>query len=177
MAVNHWCRTVMNAATEKLVLDMNPPELDVLEVSGSAWSGFGFKSYTDCHWPEFDICKDRLPGTFDLIIAEQVFEHIRYPVQAARNVHRMLRKGGSFLITTPFMIKIHPMPLDLWRWTPGGLMALLEDGGFQSIEVGAWGNRACVTANLGDWPVYDPSEHSLVAEADVPLVVWGVAKK
>jgi SAM-dependent methyltransferase len=177
MTVNHWCRTVMNAETERLVSELNPSALEVLEVSGTAWSNFGFRSYRSCQWPEFDVCKDRLPSTFDLIIAEQVFEHIRYPLQAARNVYRMLRGGGSFMITTPFLIKIHPMPEDLWRWTPTGLRAFLEDAGFQFVEVGAWGNRACVTANLGDWPEFNPEEHSLLAEPDVPLVVWAMAKR
>jgi len=177
MTVNHWCRAVMNAETERLVRELGPSELDALEISGDAWSGFGFRSYQSCHWPEFDVCKDRLPGNFDFIVAEQVFEHIRYPLQAARNIHRMLRGGGTFMITTPFLIKIHPMPNDYWRWTPAGLGALLEDAGFGSIQVGAWGNRACVSANLGDWPVFNPEEHSLVAEADVPLVVWATARR
>ena len=95
MTVNHWCRAVMNAETERLVRELGPSELDALEISGDAWSGFGFRSYQSCHWPEFDVCKDRLPGNFDFIVAEQVFEHIRYPLQAARNIHRMLRGGGD----------------------------------------------------------------------------------
>ena len=177
MAVDHWCRTVMNAETVRLVTELKPPGLDVLEISGSAWSNFGFRSYESVNWPNFDVCKDRLTKNFDLIVAEQVFEHIRYPAQAARNVYRMLRGGGTFLITTPFMIKIHPMPGDFWRWTPSGLAALLEDAGFVSIHVGDWGNKECVTANLGEWPVFDPEKHSLAADSETPLVVWATAKR
>jgi SAM-dependent methyltransferase len=177
MPVNHWCRTVMNMETKRLIDELDPGSLDVLEVSGSAWSETGFRSYRNVNWPEFDICTDRLPANFDLVIAEQVFEHLRHPLQAARNVYRMLRSGATFLITTPFLIKIHPMPDDFWRWTPNGLKALLEDAGFVSIQVGDWGNKSCVTANLGDWPVFDPFEHSLVADSEVPLVVWATAKR
>jgi len=167
----------MNAETERIVRELGPADLDVLEISGSAWSGFGFRSYENVSWPQFDLCKDRLTRNFDLIIAEQVFEHLRYPVQAARNVYRMLRSGGTFLITTPFLIRIHPMPGDYWRWTPSGLEVLLQDVGFVSIAVGDWGNRACVAANLDDWPVFDPTKHDLVAEPDVPLVVWATARR
>jgi SAM-dependent methyltransferase len=177
MAIDHWCRIVMNEETARLVRELAPSNLDVLEISGTAWSNFGFRSYETLAWPAFDICKDRLAKNFDLIIAEQVFEHVRYPAQAARNVYRMLRAGATFLITTPFMIRIHPMPGDFWRWTPSGLEALLEDAGFVSIRVGDWGNRSCVTANLADWPMFDPERHSLVAEPDVPLVVWATAKR
>ena len=176
--VNHWCRIVMNEATEDLVQALNPGQLDALEISGRGWENTGFRSYEAVEWPKFDVCSTILPRNFDLIIAEQVFEHIRYPLQAARNVRRMLRAGGTFLITTPFLIKIHDMPFDLWRWTPAGLRALLEDAGFLSIEVGAWGNRACVAANLGEeWAVYDPAIHSLAGDPDVPLSVWATAKR
>ena len=75
--VNHWCRVVMNRATTSLVNHMRPEALDVLEISGKAWAGFGFRTYQSVDFPSFDICSQRLPRAFDLIIAEQVFEHIR----------------------------------------------------------------------------------------------------
>lgn len=167
----------MNRATAAAVEALEPAKLDVLEISGQAWRDAGFRSYRGVDYPHFDICKDRLPVQFDLVIAEQVFEHIRNPGSAARNVRRMLRAGGVFLVTTPFLIKLPPMPLDLWRWSPAGLQAMLEDAGFVQVEVGAWGNRACVAGNFDYWPEYDSAAHSLDNEPDFPLVVWGIARR
>lgn len=48
--------------------------------------------------------------TFDVVIAEQVFEHLQDPYSAARNVWRMLKEDGIFLIATPFLIRIHNLP-------------------------------------------------------------------
>ena len=175
--VNHWCRVVMNRSTSAIVSSLRPESLDALEISGTAWAGFGFRSYHSVDFPSFDICSQRLPRTFDLIIAEQVFEHIRRPSVAAQNVLAMLNDGGMFLITTPFLIKYHPSPSDLWRWTSEGLRALLEDAGFHVLVAEQWGNRACVAANLDFWPMYDPQRHTLENERDFPLVVWALATR
>jgi SAM-dependent methyltransferase len=177
MKIKQWCRVVMNETTERLVQSLNPSKLDVLEVSGDAWKSTGFKSYVSVRWPQFDICQDRTRRTFDLIIAEQVLEHVRRPDHALRNMLGMLRQGGSVLITTPFLIEYHPEPLDLWRWTATGLQALLEDNGFKVLTAGSWGNKACVVENLGHWPDYDPALHSLENEPRYPIVVWVFGKR
>lgn len=39
--------------------------------------------------------------TFDLVIANQVFEHIAEPSSALREIHRVLKKGGSFVAAFP----------------------------------------------------------------------------
>jgi SAM-dependent methyltransferase len=173
----HWCRIVMNRATADFITGLTPKRLDALEISGTAWSDAGFRSYEQVAYPGFDICHDRTSRTYDIIIAEQVFEHIRRPDHAARNVLGMLRRRGVFVITTPFLIKYHPEPLDLWRWTAAGLRALLEDAGFSAVTANAWGNRACVVGNLETWPDYVPGFHSLENESEFPLVIWAFARR
>jgi ubiquinone/menaquinone biosynthesis C-methylase UbiE len=47
---------------------------------------------------------ERLPlaaNTFDLVTANMVVEHVRYPDQLFREVSRVLRPGGAFLVHTP----------------------------------------------------------------------------
>src|SRR5690242_5655345 len=81
---DQWARIVMNRETRALVQGLTPGKLDVLEISGTTWEqNFPFKSYTVAEYPEFDICKDVLDQKFDLIIAEQVFEHLTHPYRAA----------------------------------------------------------------------------------------------
>jgi SAM-dependent methyltransferase len=173
----HWCRFVMNRATSDFIAGLVPERLDALEISGTAWRDAGFRSYEHVAYPDFDICRDRTSRTYDLIVAEQVFEHIRRPDRAARNILGMLRRNGVFVVTTPFLIKYHPEPLDLWRWTAAGLQALLEDAGFATVDAHAWGNRACVAGNFDTWPDYAPDIHSLENEPEFPIVVWAFAHR
>ena len=102
-----WCRIVMDEETEKMIRELPYGNLSVLEISGNKWESFGFKEYKSVEYPAFDICSSQLSEKYDLIIAEQVFEHILRPYRAAINVKSMLTANGYFLVTTPFMIKIH----------------------------------------------------------------------
>jgi SAM-dependent methyltransferase len=127
----HWARTVMYRECFKMVRQLDPSRLDVLEVSaGSVWRGLGFKSFTEANFPAFDLCSMTLPRTFDLIIADQVFEHLLWPYRAGKNARAMLKPGGHVLITTPFLIKVHEVPVDCTRWTELGLKHLLAECGF-----------------------------------------------
>jgi SAM-dependent methyltransferase len=176
----HWARVVMDRETERLVRALSPETLDVLEISGSTWSSkLPFKSYREAHYPQLDICRDALAQSFDLIIAEQVFEHLEWPYRAGRNVHRMLNPGGHFLVTTPFLLRVHNHPGDCSRWTESGLKHLLAECGFdlERIHSGAWGNRKCVRDNFTDWVHYRPWIDSLKNEPLFPVVVWALAQK
>ena len=147
---------------------------------GNTWSRFGFGSYRCTSYPDYDVCSAPLEiEGFDLVIAEQVLEHVRLPSHAVSNVHQMLKRGGWFLVSTPFLLRVHAIPDDYNRWTEQGLKQLLIDGGFEpdAIETGSWGNRACVRANFKTFPAWIPGWHSLRNEALFPVVVWAFAKR
>lgn len=175
-----WSRVVMERECRKLVESLHPSDLDVLEISGDNWKNTGFKSYRSVEFPEYDICAEALPQTFDLIIAEQVFEHLLWPYRAARNVYQMLRPGGYFLISTPFLVRVHNFPVDCSRWTELGLKHFLAECGFplENTRTGSWGNRSCVIQNLDHFLTsYRPSKHSLENEPDYPYHVWALTQK
>ena len=177
---SHWVREVMDAETAKLVQQVSHPEMSVLEISGNKWGQKGtFKKYTSADYPEYDVCKGPLTEKFDLIIAEQVFEHLQWPYRAGRNIYQMLNPGGYFLISTPFLLKVHNYPIDCSRWTETGLRYFLAECGFplESMTTASWGNRACIKANLHDWINYHPWLHSLRNEPEFPAVVWGLFRK
>jgi SAM-dependent methyltransferase len=174
----HWARTVMYRECFKLLRELGPANLDVLEISaGTTWKALGFQSFTEANFPEFDVCSMTLPSRFDLIIADQVFEHLLWPYRAGRNVHSMLKPGGYFLVSTPFLIKVHESPVDCSRWTELGLKHLLAECGFplEGIRTGSWGNRACVRANFRRWA--RKGFRSLANEPEFPVAVWALAKK
>ena len=175
-----WLRTVMNRETEKLVNSLNPSSLSTLEISGQGWDRPGlFLKYRSANYPEYDVCEQRLDEMFDLIIAEQVFEHLLWPFRAGKNVYAMLRPGGYFLVTTPFLVRIHNNPTDCTRWTETGMKHFLAECGFvlDDVRVWSWGNRACVKANFPRWKIYQSWRHPLHNEPDFPMVVWALARK
>jgi len=179
-ADKHWGRVIMNRETRKLVEGLQPQELRVLEIAGDYWQNLlSFKEYKSVKHQDFDICASTLPETFDLIIAEQVFEHLLWPYRAGKNIHRMLNPEGHFLITTPFLVRLHAEPVDCSRWTELGMKHLLAECGFplEKIKTGSWGNRDCVKANLDKWVRYRNNKHSLKNDTDFPYVVWALAEK
>lgn len=174
-----WVRTVSDEQTRQLVRGLPCGEMAALEISGSTWRDWGFKSHRSANYPEYDICTEPLPETFDIIIAEQVFEHLLWPYRAGRNVHAMLKPGGYFMISTPFLIAIHDHPVDCSRWTETGLKHFLAECGFplEGVKTGSWGNRRCVKANLNAFLFYRANWHSLKNEYRFPVSVWALARK
>src|ERR1035437_7647633 len=157
----HWTRPVMYERCAALLQALHPSQLDALEISaGQYWQTLGFKSFTEANYPQFDICQHVLGSQYDVIIADQVFEHLLWPYRAARNVHSMLKPGGHFLVTTPFLIRVHAIPYDCTRWTETGIKHFLNECGFpmDGILTGSWGNRSCVKANFSKWSVCRPGE-------------------
>jgi SAM-dependent methyltransferase len=176
-----WSRVVMSREMRSWVRDLKPETLDVLEISGSAWENFGFKSYRNTSYPDFDICEGTLHDQqFDLIVADQVFEHLLWPYRAGSNVYQMLRPDGYFLLSTPFLVRVHG-EVDCSRWTEIGLKHLLAECGFdlEQIRTASWGNRACVKSNLQlrSWTRYRRYLHPLKNEPHYPYTVWALAKK
>ena len=91
----------------------------------------------------------------------------------------MLEPGGYFLVSTPFLVKIHNYPTDCSRWTETGLKHLLAECGFplESTITESWGNTECVIANLSGWVPYQAGAHSLENQPDMPYHVWALAQK
>lgn len=175
----HWARVVMDRETSRFLDSIDPRTKSALEISGTKWKNRGFASYRSVQYPDYDVCAGTLEESYDIIIVEQVLEHVLLPHRAARNLWRMLDPGGILVVTTPFLLRIHNYPVDCSRWTELGMKYLLAEAGFDlnQIETGSWGNRACIRANFGDWARWNPRLHSLHNEPEFPVVVWAFAVK
>jgi len=177
--VEHWCRTIYLEEWRTVFANLPQRQMDTLEVSpgnSTEWRQLDWRSYTAVQFPQFDLTQHVLPRTFDLIIAEQVFEHLRRPYSAARNVRSMLKPDGVFAIATPFLLRIHERPHDYTRWTPAGLAGFLEDCGFDPGKVRSWGNRKSVIANLYRWAEIGFGGKDMTNEDDFPVSVWAFAR-
>jgi SAM-dependent methyltransferase len=176
-----WQRVVLNRAIDEYLAALGPQQLRAVEISGSAHRDKGWARHTSLEHPAFDICAPLAAehaGRFDVVICEQVLEHVVDPWAAARNLRALCVDGGRVVASTPFLVRVHELPAyglrDYWRFTPRGLRALLEGAGLTVAEVGSWGNRRCVHANFDRWPPYR-HWRSLRNEPDLPLQVWAFA--
>jgi SAM-dependent methyltransferase len=180
---DQWQRVTLNRSVQRHLLSLDPPRRDAAEISGDARATLGWNSFTSLNFPGFDLCAELDPALrehFDVVICEQVIEHVLDPCAAARNLLGLCRPGGHVVVSTPFLIRVHELPAygmhDYWRFTPGGLRRLLEQAGLTVDAVDAWGNRSCVVGNLDRWPAYR-RWHSLRNEPDLPVQVWAFAHR
>ncbi len=180
-------RVVMARRSRQWIHGLNPQKLEAFEISGSWGKQFAFQNYTQAWQRQLDICCGPLLDEhgqvrqFDLILANQVWEHLDRPYEATLNVLEMLRPGGYFWLAVPFFIPFHAAPQDCSRWTARGLKNLLSECGFDptGIKAEQWGNRHAAQRNLElDWPpTYDPETDELENDPDFPICAWALARK
>ena len=72
--------------------------------------------------------------SFDSILSNQVFEHVFNPNQFLKEINRVTKVGGKFLITVPFVWDEHEQPYDYARYSSFGLKHILAENGFEIIE-------------------------------------------
>lgn len=177
-ADEHWQRQVLNRAIDAHLEALGPSRLSAVEISGGTHERRPWKRYERLDYPDFDLCAplgER--GRFDVVICEQVLEHVVDPIAAAKNLRGLCAPGGHVVVSTPFLIRVHELwgMQDYWRFTPRGLRTLLEGAGLEVEQVESWGNRECVVGNFDRWPAYR-RWHSLRNEPDLPVQVWAVAR-
>ena len=76
---------------------------------------------------ELPIRSDR----FDIVICTQVLVYANNPYKLTREIYRVLKPGGSLVLTTPaFFPSYHD---EMWRFLPNGLYNLLSS--FSSVQI------------------------------------------
>ncbi|MGI9119209.1 MAG: class I SAM-dependent methyltransferase [Acidimicrobiales bacterium] len=166
----------MNEDIEGFLDTLGRGDSSTVEISAALHSDGGWRSFQSLSYPDFDLCASSPDRTFDVVICEQVLEHVVDPWRAADTLHQLCRPGGHLIVSTPFLVKVHREPEDYWRFTPDGLRLLLGRAGFEVLQIRAWGNRPCVRRNFAHWA---PQQRwrTLRNEADFPIVVWAFARR
>jgi SAM-dependent methyltransferase len=94
---------------------------------------------------------------FETAFGTEVLEHCPSPEVILKEVSRILKPGGVFFFTVPFLWPLHEVPHDEYRYTPFALRRLLEETGFQDIEIKATGGwHASMAQMLGLWVTRAP---------------------
>ena len=82
-----------------------------------------------------DACYLPFAGhTADAVICTEVLEHVRHPTKALKEINRVLRQGGHLVLSTPLLNGVHG-ETDFTRWTAAGLTALLQEAGFEPLQM------------------------------------------
>ena len=72
---------------------------------------------------------------FELVVSQETLEHVVDPFQAVREMERVLKRGGSLYLQTPFVLGYHPDPEDFWRFSHVGVRTLIERAGLHCERV------------------------------------------
>jgi SAM-dependent methyltransferase len=73
--------------------------------------------------------------SIDALICTNVLEHVPRPWDAVRAMARVLKPGGSLILSVPHLSPLHELPHDYFRYTRFGIGGLLKAGGFEVLEM------------------------------------------
>jgi len=93
----------------------------------------------------------RLPfrdEAFDGVLCSEVLEHVFDAGVFLAEISRVLKPGGSLLMTTPFAWMEHEQPYDFARYSSFGLAALVQRSGFDIDSVVKVGSYVEAVAQL-----------------------------
>lgn len=124
---------------EALLLDYgcgSKPYLPVLEASIDYYIGADFygNPVADLYFGN----EGKLPvkcKCIDYVLSTQVLEHVSNVNAYLAECRRVLKDGGTLLLTTHGTWQYHPHPTDYWRWTKDGLIMTLARNGFHVEEI------------------------------------------
>lgn len=149
------------------------------------------------------VCMPIKEESYDTAIATEVLEHCFYPDIILNETFRILKPGGLFFFTVPFLWNLHETPNDAYRYTPFALEIHLKHAGFKDISIkGLGGWHASMAQMLGLWIKRSPMSkrtRNILSKIVMPLMkillkheknyngdfkegqmitgLWGIAKK
>ena len=78
--------------------------------------------------------------SFDCALSVEVIEHVFNPDIFFKEINRVLKTDGLFLMSTPFLYKEHGQPFDYARYSSFGLKHILNENGFSVVKEIKTGN-------------------------------------
>lgn len=85
---------------------------------------------------------------FDFILCSEVLEHVDSLNDVLREIHRLLKRDGILLVTTPFIWREHEAPYDFRRLTSFGLVKSMEGAGFEIVDATKLGSASATLFQL-----------------------------
>ena len=78
-------------------------------------------------------------NTYDIVICNEVLEHINEPSDALKEIYRIIKPGGKLFITTTQCHGLHQEPHNYFNYLSYGLEYILKKNKFRSINIFALG--------------------------------------
>jgi SAM-dependent methyltransferase len=79
-----------------------------------------------------------LLACFDVVISGQTLEHVKNPFKFVASMAKACKPDGLCFIIVPWMCVVHRHPVDCWRILPDGMIFMMEEAGFKTLECGMW---------------------------------------
>lgn len=73
---------------------------------------------------------------------------LKKPEESLKEVHRILKSGGSLFLSSPFVANEMPEPYDYFRFTSQKLKEMLGEAGFSEIRIIPYGERFSATVYI-----------------------------
>ena len=73
-------------------------------------------------------------NSVDAFVCESMLEHVEKPEQVISEIHRVLRPGGTLLLSTPWMYPFHAAPGDYLRFSESALAGMLHGFRLKTVE-------------------------------------------
>lgn len=155
LTIYNFLRQPLMAATGQLLdvgagespwRDLMPSVVEYAAVDIDSSPEFGMRRHSDMQY--YDGV--RLPfadNSFDVILCTEVLEHVRDPASFLKDLNRVLRRGGTLILTVPWSARMHHIPYDFSRFSRFGLEANLQAAHFSEVEISERGNDIAVIAN------------------------------
>lgn len=100
-----------------------------LGVGDKGWNYRGLDAIADLGSLPFADC------SFDAALLIVTIEHLREPARALGEIARTLQPGAPLLVAAPHEWEVHQAPHDYFRYTRYGLQHLLQQAGYDTIEI------------------------------------------
>lgn len=118
----------------------------VLDVGGTKSYKAGYFNIEDVEYlnidpatnPDYLSSGENIPvkeNLYDAVILSKVLEHLENPEVVLTEIFRVLKPGGTLLITTPFLFKVHASPNDYQRWTKFKIANVLKFLRYNIIKI------------------------------------------
>lgn len=76
-----------------------------------------------------------IDNSFDGVVCLNVLEHVFDSCNVVSETYRVLKPGGSLVLSTPFIFNVHGSPNDYFRFTDSALKKMLVLQGYEQINI------------------------------------------
>lgn len=114
----------------------------------------------------------RASECYDLVVCNQVLEHVPEPGLVLKEFYRILKPGGQIILTVPQCHGLHMIPYNYFNFLEFGIAYLCQKNGFRNITIKPLGGIFCVLGKCWDQAFLVLLERFVFPANIRSLVLW-----